>query len=124
MTAPAVTCEPRRPGALKPGGGTRFTYCGRATATAQFIAGVAGQTIVLEQIVLMPVTGGSWIVNIGDTTTGTVVGAEGDANARHSLILDQFEFRGGGSSTAAENDLNLTADGAGECFYVLSGYYY
>jgi len=125
MAVTAVTAVPWD-GSHKPGNATRFTLSGTSTNTETLQAGVASTYVYIWKVILNAVDGGTWVLNIGDTSDGTVVSAEGDATATTAvstlLETEAIVFRGGGSATASENNLILTADGAGECHYTVLGW--
>ena len=106
-----------------------FTFIGSATDTKTLLSGTADETIVIDYIYLQACDGNTWSLNIGDDSTGQVVRIEGDYDADGdgtqafvgTFISDRFVWVGGGSSTAGENAIKLTADAAGLCHYVICG---
>ena len=114
--------------AALPPGATRWFKTGTATNSATILEGTANKKVTIELVVIVAASGGTWALGIGDTTgnAGRICAVEGVETATQaratSVVLDEFDFVGGGSATASENHVVLVADGAGECHYTVSGY--
>jgi len=127
MAVAAITAVPGT-GLLPRGNATRFTYIGTATATAQLYDADANEKVYISYIYLNPSEGGTWDLNVGDTTDGTVIRCEASATANNAIapvvVIKDLLFQGGGSATDSENDINLTTDGDGteQCHYVICGW--